>query len=49
MTEISHHTVRVNDIRLHYLMAGEGAPVVLPPAASKAFAMRLALRRRGVR
>lgn len=29
MTEISHHTVRVNGIRMHYLMAGEGAPVVL--------------------
>jgi haloacetate dehalogenase len=29
MTDISHHTVRVNGIRLHYLMAGEGPPVVL--------------------
>jgi haloacetate dehalogenase len=29
MTEISHHTVSVNGIRLHYLMAGEGPPVVL--------------------
>jgi haloacetate dehalogenase len=29
MTGIKHHTVRANDIRQHYMEAGEGAPVVL--------------------
>jgi pimeloyl-ACP methyl ester carboxylesterase len=29
MTEIKHHTIRANDIRQHYMEAGEGAPVVL--------------------
>ena len=30
MTEIRHHTVHANNIRQHFLEAGEGAPVVLP-------------------
>jgi pimeloyl-ACP methyl ester carboxylesterase len=29
MTEIKHHTIRANDIRQHYMEAGEGAPVAL--------------------
>ena len=29
MTEIKHHTIHANDIRHHYMEAGEGAPVVL--------------------
>jgi haloacetate dehalogenase len=29
MTEIKHHTIRANDIRQHYMEAGEGAPVIL--------------------
>ena len=28
MSEIKHHTIRANDIRQHYIEAGDGAPVV---------------------
>ena len=29
MTEIKHHTIHANNIRQHYMEAGEGVPVVL--------------------
>ena len=29
MTEIKHHTIHANNIRQHYVEAGEGVPVVL--------------------
>ena len=29
MTEIKHHTIYANNIRQHYMEAGEGVPVVL--------------------